>query len=129
MAGAVFQVWQGEDGEKKTYTSDEKGEIRIARLEPGIYQYQEIKAPEGYRKDSQIYTFTVGENGHPEDPSYETGHVVFNTPIRTEILKVDGCTGEALERGGSHAQGSFRKDHKNVDEYKGTADSGRPCSR
>lgn len=96
LEGAVFQVWKGEE-EKKTYTSDEKGEIRLVRLEPGTYQYQEMTAPEGYIRDPQIYTFTVGEDGRPEDLSYETGHVIFNMPTRTEILKVDGCTGEALE--------------------------------
>ena len=56
-----------------------------------------MTAPEGYIRDPQIYTFTVGEDGRPEDLSYETGHVIFNMPTRTEVLKVDGCTGEALE--------------------------------
>ena len=93
-----------------------------------LYQYQEMTAPEGYIRDPQIYTFTVGEDGRPEDLSYETGHVIFNMPTRTEILKVDGCTGEALEGAVLTLKDHSGKVIKNVDKCKKASGPGRTCS-
>lgn len=57
LEGAVFQVWKGEE-EKKTYTSDEKGEIRLVRLEPGTYQYQKTAAGRIYPGSADLYFYS-----------------------------------------------------------------------
>lgn len=97
LAGAVFQIWRAEDMEKRSYITDEKGEILLTGLAPGSYQYQEITAPEGYLRDGTVYSFVVGEDGHPQDGSYEEGHLIYNEYTRLEIRKTDGSTGEPLE--------------------------------
>lgn len=97
LQGAVFQIWNVKDMKKSTYTTDEMGEILLRKLTPGIYQYQEVTAPEGYLTDRTVYSFEIGENGHPTDSSYEMGHEIYNDCTQLEVLKVDGSSGHALK--------------------------------
>ena len=45
-----------------TVTTNADGETRFA-LVPGVYQYKEIKAPNGYILQDIVYKFVVSENG------------------------------------------------------------------
>lgn len=66
LKGAKFRIWaEGDNAEGNKlnfdgeFETDEKGQIVVSGLELGKYHYQEIKAPEGYLIDEQIYDFEI----------------------------------------------------------------------
>lgn len=70
LAGAQYRFWadsvDGEGNENKfdkVFTTDEKGQITIENLPLGTYKYQEIKAPNLYIRDNNIYSFEIEYKG------------------------------------------------------------------
>ena len=69
LPGAVFELWRadmetsGDEGEPETFTTDEKGRIRISHLAPGSYRLRESEAPAGFVTDPAVIEFTVDESG------------------------------------------------------------------
>ena len=66
LKDAEYRFWStSKDGEgsdiayDKTFETDEKGQIKIENLPLGTYNYQEIKAPLGYIRDTNIYSFEI----------------------------------------------------------------------
>ena len=66
LKNAEYRFWStSKDGEgsdiayDKTFKTDEKGQIKIENLPLGTYNYQEIKAPLGYIRDTNIYSFEI----------------------------------------------------------------------
>ena len=59
-------ILKDKNGKEIKGTTDEKGEIdfaKITNIEPGTYYYKEIKAPEGYKNNNEIYSFVVDGEG------------------------------------------------------------------
>ena len=46
LSGAAFDIWYDGEDEKITKTVDENGELKLERLKPGLWHYQETEAPE-----------------------------------------------------------------------------------
>lgn len=57
LSGAEYRIWN--DGYDKTFTTDENGKIVVTGLKLGKYNYQEIKAPNGYLIDNKVYSFEL----------------------------------------------------------------------
>jgi hypothetical protein len=55
-----------EDAEIQDYVTDENGEIKISYLTPGTYCLQEKESIVGYGYNSEIFEFTVDEDGRIE---------------------------------------------------------------
>lgn len=64
LTGATFDIWYDGEDDKITKTVDENGELKLERLKPGLWHYQETEAPEDCILDDQVYDFTVGEDGN-----------------------------------------------------------------
>ena len=64
LAEATFRVTRVGGSFDQEYITDTSGEIDLSALEPGTYQIQEIKAPDGYAMDDAIRTVEVkaGQN-------------------------------------------------------------------
>lgn len=84
LAGAVFQIADSDGNIIAMATTNSKGKITIEEIPYGDYTYRETKAPEGFRLDDTVYTFTI-----------EGGDVVTRTrnnyriPGSIAILKTD----------------------------------------
>ena len=69
LQGAQFEL-KRLDGETESsfHVSDESGFIKIEDLSPGRYSIEEIKAPEGYTRNEEVFTFTIVESviGKPD---------------------------------------------------------------
>lgn len=63
LAGAGFRILDAEGQTVTEGTTNEQGEVTFPDLLYGEYQYQEIKAPKGYKLDGNIYPFSITENG------------------------------------------------------------------
>lgn len=50
------------DNNEIKLTTDEQGQIKI-KLKPGIYNYKEIEAPNGYKLNGNVYTVNIKEDG------------------------------------------------------------------
>lgn len=59
LPNAKFVIKQVGGSFSKEYTTDEKGEIKLEKLEDGAYTVQEIKAPDGYLIDDSIRTIQL----------------------------------------------------------------------
>ena len=63
IKGAVFNIY---DKDKnliyKELKSDENGIINLKKVLPGKYYIKEIKAPEGYKLDDEMKSFSIGYN-------------------------------------------------------------------
>lgn len=69
LQGAQFEL-KRLDGETESsfHVSDESGFIKIEDLSPGRYSIEEIKAPEDYTRNEEVFTFTIVESviGKPD---------------------------------------------------------------
>ncbi|MDW5523893.1 SpaA isopeptide-forming pilin-related protein [Carnobacterium maltaromaticum] len=63
LEGAVFKLVDinGKELENRLSTNQE-GEIIVENLEPGVYQFIEVKAPKGYELDSTPVSFVITNN-------------------------------------------------------------------
>lgn len=69
LQGAQFELKHLHDeGESIILVSDENGFIKEEDLSPGRYSIEEIKAPEGYTRNEEVFTFTIVESviGKPD---------------------------------------------------------------
>ena len=89
LAGATFRVTRVGGSFDQEYITDTSGEIDLSALEPGTYQIQEIKAPDGYLVDSGVRTVEVkaGQNAL---------FVFTDTPLSKLTLTKRDASGEAM---------------------------------
>ena len=59
LSGAEFTLYDSEDNEIDTYTTNAEGKITITGLVKGEYTLVETKAPNGYILDSKVHTIVV----------------------------------------------------------------------
>ncbi len=57
LKGAQYRIWNSEYD--KTFITDDNGIINITGLKLGKYNYQEVKAPDGYLLDDKVYSFEL----------------------------------------------------------------------
>lgn len=57
LQGAQYRIWNSEYD--KTFTTDVNGKILVTGLKLGKYNYQEVKAPDGYLLDNTTYSFEL----------------------------------------------------------------------
>ena len=57
LQGAQYRIWNSEYD--KTFTTDANGKILVTGLKLGKYNYQEVKAPDGYLLDNTTYSFEL----------------------------------------------------------------------
>lgn len=96
LENAVFEIYsQGCDPEgneigfRGEFTTDEKGEIILEDLVPGIYFYREIKAPDGYILDGNEYKFEISYKDS-QTPVIEVNAAAVNEePTGSITLKKD----------------------------------------
>lgn len=80
VPGARFIVYD-ENGDKAFEgETNAKGDLNITSLKAGKYTYEQIDAPKNYDFDSDVYTFTITDDG--EGKGYLT---IYNTCKVTEI--------------------------------------------
>ena len=59
LQGAVIKITSLNDGKAFEEVTDESGEIKITACDEGIYQIEEIKAPEGYLINREVKNISV----------------------------------------------------------------------
>jgi len=98
VAGAKIGLYDTEGKELKDsegnpiqLITNEKGQIEF-RIEPGTYQYKEIKAPEGYVLNDTMYSFVVNGDGSitfkagPDGVNGVDG-IIYNDKKKTEVIR------------------------------------------
>lgn len=86
LSGAVFEITDADGNLIDTCTTGSDGTITVENLKVGTqYYYEEIQAPEGYKRDTNVYPFTLTANGQTIEKTF------INTPSvgSIEIRKVD----------------------------------------
>ncbi len=63
VSGATIRVYDENGNVIFEGISDENGEIEFDKPKPGTYTFEEIIAPDGYKLNETIFTFTVNEDG------------------------------------------------------------------
>jgi len=91
LEGAHFKVWKDDTLIVEDAATDKAGFIHIGEQTAGMFQVQEIRAPQGYTLNDKIYTMYLkdGETGTMEIPNEKPGGLA--------VRKVDAKTGAALK--------------------------------
>jgi len=89
LAGAEFSVTDS-SGEvvREKVISDENGLVQVTDLAPGVYQFVETQAPEGYIINSTPIDFTISPSTAGEPAVVEAGELA-NYQGTAELLKTD----------------------------------------
>lgn len=90
LAGATIKIMTAEGTLIKETVTDEGGFINVTGLKPGIYQVQEIAAPQGYNLDNTVKTVILKQN---ESPKIELYNYTKSTLL---LLKKDAVSKEPL---------------------------------
>lgn len=110
LPGAVFGIYMDENctkpygvEENNTATTDQTGTAVFGRLPYGTYYVKEISAPEGYLRDTNVYTFTI--RAGEKDQYIRTQSVVNkynNVYVTLQKIILDPDTGEEVNVGASN---------------------------
>lgn len=77
LPNAKFKISKVGGSFSQEFTTDEKGEIDLSKLEPGAYEVQEIAAPDGYLIDNSIRIIQLNPD--------ETAQFVFTNTKKPEL--------------------------------------------
>lgn len=92
LKGAEYRIWNSDYD--KTFTTNDEGEIKVEDLKLGKYNYQEIKAPEGYLIDNTIYNFELTYKDQNTSVIYANATRTNKEPTgKITIIKRDSETG------------------------------------
>lgn len=88
LEGALFEIRDAEENLISRIESDGNGLVKVSGLAPGHYTVKEIKAPEGYIRNTEMITFTIDalSMGKPEVINLEN---FVNYSGTLQVLKVD----------------------------------------
>ncbi|MCI1283024.1 MAG: hypothetical protein LKG24_00300 [Lacticaseibacillus songhuajiangensis] len=95
VPNAVYGLFDAKGVEKRTLTTDSKGNALAEYLEPGQYTLRELKAPAGYTLDTTSYPITIGKKTDGDTQrltvfdDIQRGHV--------KLHKTDAETGQTLK--------------------------------
>ena len=108
LTGAVFELYQDTDGNKKFDSKKDALIAEIPEISEGIYQtdgllyggyfVKEKTAPKGFVLDENAYFFEINEDGKIVDVENEAGVGFINKPItgKLELTKTDVSDGKLL---------------------------------
>lgn len=115
LKGAEYRIWN--TSFDNVYTTNENGEIKIEGLRLGKYNYQEVKAPEGYLIDNTIYTFELKYKDQYTAVIYASDEKTDEEPTGTiTIVKQDSTTGSQTQ-GDATLKGAVYKIYAKEDIY------------
>lgn len=115
LQGAQYRVWG--NGYDKTLTTDANGKITITGLKLGTYQYQEVKAPNGYLLDSTISSFTLTYKDQNTSVVTQTAEKTNTEPTGKIMLnKKDAESGQTPQGDGNLAGAEYTL-YANTDIY------------
>ncbi|WP_270279519.1 SpaA isopeptide-forming pilin-related protein [Vagococcus bubulae] len=93
LSGAVFKLTDKATQTviKEELQGNEKGEFEIKGLAPGEYLLEEIMAPTGYIRNTEIKTFSIDNKGNGEVETVDIGSIVnYKGKINFDKVKEDG---------------------------------------
>lgn len=106
LQGAQYRVWG--NGYDKTLTTDANGKITITGLKLGSYQYQEVKAPNGYLLDSTISSFTLSYKDQNTSVVTQTAEKTNVEPTgKITLNKKDAESGQTPQGDGNLAGAEY----------------------
>ena len=75
LSGAVFALYS-EGGERieDELITDEEGKVRVDNLSPGVYEFREVKAPEGHIRNLHGLTFTIHGQAEGKPETVDAGN-------------------------------------------------------
>ena len=112
LTGAVFELYQDKDGDKKLNKKKDTLIGTIPEITDGVYQKDKVlagdyfvrekTAPEGFKLDENAYFFEITEDGKIIDVENEAGIGFINQPIvgKLELTKKDVANGKLLPDAG-----------------------------
>lgn len=105
LEGAEYGVYSEEacENQKAVLTTNKEGNTDEAELEPGTYYVKELKAPEGYRLDQEVYPVTVTEQ---ETASLKVADVPVWDTLGLTIHKQDAESMEGHPLGAAELVGA-----------------------
>ncbi|MDY3012917.1 MAG: SpaA isopeptide-forming pilin-related protein [Clostridiales Family XIII bacterium] len=118
VADAVFGLYRDQDCQRQegSYTTDDKGRIRIDSLRWGIYFLKELQAPGGYERSEEIQKVEIGpENLHPVIEVYnqqKKGSVVLTKTDETETIRLVGAVYDLFDDAGRIVKENLTTDEK-----------------
>ncbi len=92
LPGAEFTINRENGSVYETVRIDSSGYAYVSFDSPGIYTYQETKAPAGYQADPEQYELKITSSSHKSIPVAN-----YHTPPNVTIKKADSETGEPIE--------------------------------
>ena len=92
LAGARIRIKAMSNGETIEKVTDAEGRIHLQHLLEGVYTFQEIRQPDGYRVDPRRYQFEVYADG-----TVKGVNAIWNEPAVWRIWKQDQQTGKGLQ--------------------------------
>lgn len=105
VSGAIIGIFDengqsvlDENKNQMEFKTDKDGQIKFT-IKPGIYQYKEIKAPEGYTLNDTMYKFTVSDKGKVIFIDNTEG-IIYNKKIESVVPpenEIPGGTNTTIE--------------------------------
>jgi uncharacterized surface anchored protein len=95
VADAVYGLFDAKGVQKRTLTTDAKGNAQAEYLEPGAYTLRELQAPAGYKLDTKSYPITISKQTNGDT----VRQTVFDEVQcgRVQLHKTDAQSGRALK--------------------------------
>ena len=120
LEGAKYRIWSEDVNYDETFTTDENGRIVVEGLKPGKYQYQEIKAPNNFLLDNNIYSFELTYKDQNTAVVYASAEQTNDEPTATiTIVKEDSETGNS-QQGDATLAGAIYNVYAGEDIYDAT---------
>ena len=120
LEGAKYRIWSEDVNYDETFTTDENGRIVVEGLKLGKYQYQEIKAPNNFLLDNNIYSFELTYKDQNTAVVYASAEQTNDEPTATiTIVKEDSETGNS-QQGDATLAGAIYNVYAGEDIYDAT---------
>ncbi|WP_161907957.1 SpaA isopeptide-forming pilin-related protein [Emergencia sp. 1XD21-10] len=84
LAGAKFEIFDGNKNVIYTAETAENGKLQLKNLLPGVYYYREIAAPKGYILDDTLHKFVITDSDNGK-----TIKVTVKNKLKTGIVDID----------------------------------------
>ena len=120
LEGAKYRIWSEDVNYDETFTTDENGRIVVEGLKLGKYQYQEIKAPNNFLLDNNVYSFELTYKDQNTEVVYASAEKTNDEPTANiTIIKEDSETGNS-QQGDATLAGAIYNVYAGEDIYDAT---------
>ena len=120
LEGAKYRIWSEDANYDETFTTDENGRIVVEGLKLGKYQYQEIKAPNNFLLDNNVYSFELTYKDQNTEVVYASAEKTNDEPTANiTIIKEDSETGNS-QQGDATLAGAIYNVYAGEDIYDAT---------